>query len=149
VSDGADALQALYREAILEHGRKPRHARLPADAARRAERDNPLCGDHVAVGIALDGAIISVIGFECQGCLICTAAASMMCEALAGVSLSQARALCERYLGLVEARAPVWPDDLAGLAAFAAVNRFPARATCATLAWLALRDAIGEPPAVD
>jgi nitrogen fixation protein NifU and related proteins len=142
VTPSANDLEALYRRVILDHGRTPRHARLPAGVEFKAERDNPLCGDQVAVGIVLTGDSIASVGFEAQGCLISIAAASMMCERVSGNSLANAGDLCARYLQLVSARSERWPEDLGELAAFAAVARFPARASCASLAWQALRDAL-------
>jgi nitrogen fixation NifU-like protein len=142
VTDPNSDLDALYRELILDHGKRPRHAALPARVDRQAERDNPLCGDRVTVGIALDGETIVHIGFQAEGCLICIAAASLMCEAVTGSSCEGARDLCGRYLGLVSARAARWPEELGVLSAFAAVARFPTREACASLAWQALQDAI-------
>jgi nitrogen fixation protein NifU and related proteins len=142
VTPSAADLEALYRSVITDHGRAPRHARLPEGAQFKAERDNPLCGDQVAVGIVRAGDSIAVAGFEAQGCLISIAAASMMCERVSGNSLASAGDLCARYLQLVAARDERWPEDFGELAAFAAVARFPARASCASLAWQALRDAL-------
>jgi nitrogen fixation protein NifU and related proteins len=142
VTPSAADLEALYRRAILDHGRTPRHARLPEGVQFKAERDNPLCGDQVAVGIVLSGDSIAAVGFEAQGCLISVAAASMMCERLFGNSLASAADLCGCYLQLVSARSERWPEEFGDLAAFAAVARFPARAPCASLAWQALRDAL-------
>jgi nitrogen fixation NifU-like protein len=100
----------------------------------------------VAVGVAFDGAAIAGVGFEAEGCLICVAAASLMCEAVDRQSLAQARDLSSRYLDLVASRAATWPEELGALAAFAAVARFPARAPCASLAWQALQEAIAYGP---
>jgi nitrogen fixation NifU-like protein len=135
-------LEALYRRVIFDHGRNPRHARLPAGVRLKAERDNPLCGDRVSVGVVLEGESIAALGFEAQGCLISIAAASMMCERIAHGSAVHAGELCARYLQLVSARAETWPEEFGELGAFAAVARFPARASCASLAWQALRDAL-------
>jgi nitrogen fixation NifU-like protein len=142
MTPSAAELEALYRQTILDHGRRPRHARVPEGVQFKAERDNPLCGDQVAVGVVLAGGSIAAVGFEAQGCLISIAAASMMCERLSGNSLANAGDLCARYLQLVSARSERWPEDFGELGAFAAVARFPARASCASLAWQALRDAL-------
>lgn len=138
----APDVSALYRALLLEHGKRPRHATLPARIDRRAELDNPLCGDHVTIGVALEQELIAELGFEAEGCLICIASASLLCARVRGSSLAAARALCDRYLALVAARTPEWPSELGALCAFAAVARFPARAGCATLACTALRSAL-------
>ena len=42
-------LDELYQEVILDHNKSPRNFRVMADANRKAEGYNPLCGDHVTV----------------------------------------------------------------------------------------------------
>ena len=135
-------LEDLYRELILEHARRPRGTGLPALANRSAERDNALCGDHVRVGVELDASTVLAIGFEAQGCALSIAAASLMAEAIRGQPRQVAHALCQRHLALIAARSHAWPKELGNLGAFAGVARFPERATCAALAWHALRDAL-------
>jgi nitrogen fixation NifU-like protein len=76
----------FYRELILDHYKNPRgHGVLdPYDA--RAEGQNPLCGDEVAITLrfADDGETIDDVGFEGRGCAISQAATSMLTEIVKG-----------------------------------------------------------------
>jgi nitrogen fixation NifU-like protein len=76
----------FYRELILDHNKKPRGRGVldPHDA--RAEGQNPLCGDEVAITLrfADDGETIDDVGFEGRGCAISQAATSMLTEIVKG-----------------------------------------------------------------
>lgn len=136
-----------YPEAILAHAKRPIGRDLLPDGANRvAERDNPLCGDRVRIGLVLDEGRIAELGFQARGCALCIASASMLVAALRGKPVTEARALSERYLALVAASTAPWPEELGELTAFAAVARFPARRDCVCLSWHALRDALGADP---
>jgi nitrogen fixation NifU-like protein len=133
----------LYHAQILEHARHPRSAGVPAETDRRVSLDNPFCGDAVTVGVRLDdGGRVAAIGFEADGCAVCKASASMMTVAVTGRSASEIDAL---YASLEAMLGGGAPDEtaLGELVALAGVARFPVRRRCATLAWEALRAAVG------
>jgi hypothetical protein len=50
-SDTFDDLRDLYQEVILDHGRRPRHARRLEDFDATAKGDNPMCGDRIEVWV--------------------------------------------------------------------------------------------------
>lgn len=144
-------LQDLYQEVIIDHSRRPRNCRRQEAPTCAADGYNPLCGDRVKVYLTLDGDTIRDVSFEGSGCAISTASASMMTEALKGCSLQDARALFQRFHGLVTDQAESAPAEAVGagtaramvkLAVFEGVKQFPARVKCATLAWHALMDAV-------
>ena len=86
----------LYRELILDHYKSPRnHGALdPADA--RAEGQNPLCGDEVAITVNFDGGdTIEEIRFAGRGCAISQAATSMLTELVQGRTAAEVAA-CRR-----------------------------------------------------
>ena len=58
-SDTFDDLRDLYQEVILDHGRRPRHARRLESFDATAKGDNPMCGDRIEVWVkyAPDGTI--------------------------------------------------------------------------------------------
>ena len=73
-SDTFDDLRDLYQEVILDHGRRPRHARRLEDFDATAKGDNPMCGDRIEVWVkyAPDGTIADT-GFDARGCAISVA----------------------------------------------------------------------------
>ena len=125
----------LYQAIILEHAR--REHPIPEGAGRRAEKDNPFCGDAVEIAVHLDErGFIDTIGYRADGCAIAKASASMMCIAVAGrdaAGVAELRAALDRLLG---GEAVELPADLGALAG---VARYPVRKKCVTLAWDALR----------
>jgi nitrogen fixation NifU-like protein len=139
--------RALYSQAILDHGKRPRNARIPPSATRRVEGYNAVCGDRLALGLALDGERLREVGFEAEGCAICVASASAMTESVKGSRRAEALDRARRFLAMVrgEDDASRTDADLVDLAFFRAVGRYPVRIGCATLAWSALEDALARP----
>jgi nitrogen fixation NifU-like protein len=137
-------LTELYQEMILDHGKRPRNFGKPDHADREAEGHNPLCGDECRVYLEMDGDRLAGVSFDGQGCAISTASASLMTEAVKGLTLDDAKDLFERLHDLVT-REGVDPDSRLGkLAVFAGVRRFPLRVKCATLAWHTLLAALED-----
>ncbi len=135
-------LRDLYQEVILDHNRRPRNfGPLPA-ANRRAEGHNPLCGDRVTVYLDLVDGRLQDIAFQGSGCAISTASASLMTEALKGLTLEDARGLFKGFHDLVTLGAAEGSPDLGKLAVFTGVREYPMRVKCATLAWHALMAAL-------
>ncbi|PYQ11726.1 MAG: SUF system NifU family Fe-S cluster assembly protein [Acidobacteria bacterium] len=137
-------LRDLYQETILDHSRRPRNFRTLADADRKVEGFNPLCGDRVTVFVSLEGDQVKDISFQGSGCAISTASASMMTEKLKGKTAEEALSLFEGFHALVtgkhEARGN--GSELGKLEVFSGVSEFPIRVKCATLAWHALKAAL-------
>lgn len=140
-------LTELYQQVILDHNRSPRNFKRIESANRRAEGNNPLCGDRIQLYVQVDGDTISDIGFQMpqgSGCAISKASASLMTEAVRGKPAADAEAMFQAFR-----------DMLAGgrsapgkLAAFSGVRAFPSRIKCANLAWHALHAALqnsGDP----
>jgi nitrogen fixation protein NifU and related proteins len=137
-------LADLYRDLVLDHGRSPRNFRILACPSRTADGYNPLCGDQIHLGLRLEGEQIEEIGFQGSGCAISRASASLMTQAVRGMTAEQARRLLtEVHLLLTEG--PEAAADLAALGKLAALSgvwQFPARVKCASLAWHTLRSAL-------
>lgn len=140
-------LRELYQEVILDHSKKPRHFREMAEANHHADGHNPLCGDRVTVYLHVKGDVVEDVSFKGAGCSISTASASMMADALRGRSVTEVKALFDRFHELVTAE----PGDtgeavdeaaLGKLAVFAGVSEFPMRVKCATLAWHTMKAAL-------
>jgi nitrogen fixation protein NifU and related proteins len=134
-------LRDLYQEVILDHNRHPRNFGALPGADRRAEGHNPLCGDQVAVYLALDGDVIKDVSFEGSGCAISTASASLMTEAVKGKTVAEARRLFGGFHDLLTGEGEAG-EELGKLAAFEGVREYPMRVKCATLAWHTLKAAL-------
>ncbi|HTG31909.1 MAG TPA: SUF system NifU family Fe-S cluster assembly protein [Thermoanaerobaculia bacterium] len=135
-------LRDLYQEVILDHNRRPRNFGPLPNANRRAEGHNPLCGDRVTVYLNVADGHIGAVRFEGSGCAISTASASLMTEALKGLTLEDARDLFKGFHDLVTLGAGEGSPDLGKLAVFTGVREYPMRVKCATLAWHALMAAL-------
>jgi nitrogen fixation protein NifU and related proteins len=84
----------LYRELILDHYRSPRNQGRLDGADITYEDDNPLCGDHIRLDLALDDENrVRDVAWEGEGCAISMASASMLSEAIKGKSLEELRHL--------------------------------------------------------
>jgi nitrogen fixation NifU-like protein len=133
-------LRDLYQEVILDHNRRPRNFGPLPEANRQAEGHNPLCGDRVTVYLDVAGDRIQGVSFEGAGCAISTASASLMTEALKGLSVEEARTLFHAFHVLVTQGDE--GEDLGKLAVFTGVREYPMRVKCATLAWHTLMAAL-------
>lgn len=141
-----DEVQELYRELILDHARSPRHFGKLDHMTHSAEGINPLCGDKLKLYLDVDGQeTIRAAAFEGSGCAISVASASLMTDAIIGLSSTDAinyfRTVTKHLTG---ANSPTGQAfvDLGKLRALEGVREFPSRVKCATLAWHALRSAL-------
>ena len=135
-------LRDLYQEVILDHTRRPRNFGTLPNANREARGHNPLCGDQVSVYLQMNGDRIEDIAFQGSGCAISTASASLMTEALKGLTVAEARELFHGFHDLVTTGGD--PDALGKLAVFSGVREYPIRVKCATLAWHAVQAALDQ-----
>jgi nitrogen fixation NifU-like protein len=135
-------LRDLYQEVILDHYKHPRNRGTLAHCSKSADGFNPLCGDRITVELETDGERITDIRFEGSGCAISMASASMMTEAVKGLTESEAHQIFADFRRLVTGEAEPEDVDLGKLAVFAGVRDYPTRVKCATLTWHTLANAI-------
>lgn len=141
--DSTDAFAALYRDTVLDHGRAPRHAGALPPPARSAQASNPLCGDRIEVDVHLDArGAVAQLRHRTQGCLICTASASLMAADVAG---RDAAAVAARLDVLRRGLVSGDGNGLGELAALTGVSAHPSRHRCALLPWEALQAAMAAP----
>jgi nitrogen fixation NifU-like protein len=142
-------LSGLYQDLILDHNRAPENYRQMADANRRAEGSNPLCGDRLTVWLKIENDTIKDVTFQGSGCAISKASASLMTAAVKGRTKTEAEALFQRFRRLVTGDLPeAEAGTLGKLAVFSGLSQFPVRVKCASLSWHALKAALNEPDAV-
>jgi nitrogen fixation NifU-like protein len=145
-----DDLRDLYQEIIIDRARHPRHAKRPLRADREAKGDNPLCGDRLTLWLAhTPEGRIAEAGFEAKGCAISLASADLMAEAVAGLTPEEAEILADAVqhlarTGETKELPPALAERFETLLPLGGVHEFPSRVKCATLAWHALRAALGR-----
>ncbi len=118
-----------YHAQILDHYKHPHNRGRLEPATHQARESNPLCGDEISLTLRVDGANrIEDVRFEGEGCAISMASASLLTDAIKGMTVADARAL-DRAAVLTNLQAPL-----------SAV-----REQCALLVLKALRAAVAEP----
>lgn len=137
-------LDELYREIILDHYRSPRNRGSLDQPSASSEGDNPLCGDEVRIDLAIRDGRISDVRFVAKGCSISQASASMMTEAIKGLSLEEVESLFEMFKGMMYGADEVNVEALGDLEALQGVRKFPVRVKCATMAWNTMKEALEE-----
>jgi nitrogen fixation NifU-like protein len=136
---------ALYQEMILDHYRRPRNKGTLEQADASVEIKNPLCGDEIGLQVAFDGDNVCDLRFSGRGCSISQASASMMTQLVKGKSTEEIDVIRKQFRNLMLGNSAAVDDaQLGSLRALAGVARFPARVTCALLAWNALESALAE-----
>ena len=139
-------LRELYQELILDHTKCPRNFGTLEAANHTAQGDNPLCGDQLTLYLEVEGDRIQEIRFQGKGCAISTASASLMTEAIKGMTTEEVAVLFRRFHKVITT--PTGQDvdlvELGKLAALAGVREFPLRVKCASLAWHTLRSALAD-----
>lgn len=136
----SDDLNELYQEMILDHNRNPRNFGVLADANRKAEGNNPLCGDHFTVFLKLEDGVIKDVKFEGAGCAISKASASLMTEQLKGKTTAEAQTCFDGFQNMVTTGHG--EEALGKLCVLSGVHKFPMRVKCAILSWHAMLAAL-------
>jgi nitrogen fixation NifU-like protein len=152
-------LESMYQEIILEHYRRPLHAGLREPFDAEVQHINPTCGDEVRLRVTLKDAggepAIADVSYETLGCSISRASTSVMADMIIGKTVTEAMAVSDEFLHLMQSRGEAEPDEevLGDAVAFEGVSRYPARIKCALLGWMAWKDAtaraLGERAADD
>lgn len=137
-------LERLYKEAILEHYKRPRNRGTLQGATHVHEGLNPSCGDELELHLRVADGVVTEARFVGVGCAISQASASMMTDRIQGEPVAKALALAEGFKAMIRGAPPA--DDLGEAAALQGVSRLPARVKCADLPWITLEHALaGEP----
>jgi nitrogen fixation NifU-like protein len=136
------ALDDIYKEVILDHYKSPRNKRELPGAELKCTANNPLCGDEITVFAHVDDGTVAEVTFQGAGCSISQSSASMMTEAVGGVSVEDARRLAGEFRGMMAGDVEPSEDRFGDLVALKGVVKYPIRIKCAVLAWDVLQDAL-------
>ena len=135
----------IYKEIILENYKATRNKRAVEDETHSSEGANPSCGDDLELHVRESDGRIEDIAYEGMGCSICCASANLLCDAVRGKTLNEARAIVSQYRSmLLEDGEPEFPDDAGDLEAMQGVKKYPVRIKCALLAWNTLSNILGD-----
>ena len=136
------ALDDIYKEVILDHYKSPRNKRELPGAELKCTANNPLCGDEITVFAHVDDGTVAEVTFQGAGCSISQSSASMMTEAVGGVSIDDARRLAGEFRGMMAGDVEPDEQEFGDLVALKGVVKYPIRIKCAVLAWDVLQEAL-------
>lgn len=138
-------LDQLYRQVIMDHYKHPRNRGTFSEGdSLTVSMNNPTCGDKIQIHLKLDGDKIADVKYTGEGCSISQSSASMMTEAIKGLTIDQFHKMLFVFSELVQGRDSDEEADLGDAVALEGVSQFPARIKCATLAWKAMEKALRE-----
>jgi nitrogen fixation NifU-like protein len=139
-------LESLYREVILDHSKRPHGRGLVEGGAAESHQVNPTCGDELTVRLHADatGTRLASVSWEGHGCSISQASASLMHDVLEDLAPDEVTARIAAFRDMIRSRGADEGDEelLGDAVALAGVSRYVARVKCASLAWVAVEDAL-------
>jgi nitrogen fixation NifU-like protein len=140
-------LESMYQDIILDHYRNPHHKGLRDPFDAEVYHVNPTCGDEVKLRVVVKdtgaGPVVADVSYDCLGCSISQASASVMTDLVIGKPVGEAMRVGDAFLELMQSKGQAEPDEdvLEDAVAFAGVSKYPARIKCALLGWMAWKDA--------
>jgi nitrogen fixation NifU-like protein len=129
----------------MDHYKNPRNKGVLEDGALTINMNNPTCGDRIQLTLKVEDGKIESAKFDGEGCSISLASASMMTQAVKGLSVEEAVKLANIFYDMMLGKD--YDDesiDLGDIEALQGVSKFPARIKCATLAWKAMEQGVGS-----
>ncbi|SDZ59702.1 nitrogen fixation protein NifU [Evansella caseinilytica] len=136
-------LDTLYRQVIMDHYKNPRNRGELEGDTLTVNMNNPTCGDRIQLHMKVEDGKIKDAKFLGEGCSISLSSASMMTQAVKGLSVEDALKLSEIFSAMMLGKEYDEGDfDLGDIEALQGVSKFPARIKCATLAWKAMEKGI-------
>ena len=141
------SFEGLFGQMIMDHFRTPRN-RDPLDAPTLTAYElNPFCGDLIDLKLRLNGhGAVDGVCAHSEGCSIIQASASMMSEAVKGMTVKEMEDLSGRFRSFLRPKPGETPasSDLGDLCSLGVVKQYPVRIKCALLPWTALEEAIAQ-----
>lgn len=133
----------LYRDIILEHFKSPRNPGRLDKPTLTSHGANPFCGDEMDLTLRVEGGALADIRVDGKGCSISQSSASMMTDAVKGLTLEKAEELAQRFKATMLHNAPLEvPPEMEDLKALEGVKKYPVRIKCAILSWNTLLEGI-------
>ena len=85
----------VNEDVIRDHLEKPFHCGTIKDASIIWSKRNPACGDEVTLSLRISQETIIEAWHQVRGCMLCKAAASILCEHLQNVPVLQAQEISD------------------------------------------------------
>ena len=131
-------LKELYRQVLMDHFRNPRHKGLVNNKSyANVFLTNPGCGDEITMQLKIESGKIIDIKHDGKGCSVCCASASICCERLINIDISEANRVINEFYKMIKGiqfdQSLINKDELS----LSGVSQIPARINCASLAWKA------------
>lgn len=133
----------LYRQVIMDHYKSPRNKGLTGNGKQNHLR-NPSCGDDITVEVEIENNTIKHVHHDGTGCSICCSSASVMTEVLTGKDVEEAKKIIANYCNMIKGEEIDDEDALEEALVYQGVAQFPARMKCATIAWKAVEELLGD-----
>lgn len=145
-NEAGSNLDAVYQQVILQHNRHPVGFNQTDGASFTVEGHNPVCGDHVSMGVFFDDGktVLQSVAFALESCAICTASASLLCQQLQQLPVNQVIGLADEFINFIQQGSELHSETLEPMQAFAELHRLPTRQRCATLPWETLLKMLQE-----
>ena len=136
-------LDNLYQEVILDHYKRPQTKKLATIFDAQVHHVNPSCGDEIDLNLVIRDDVVTSITWDGVGCSISQASVSILTDLLIGKSLTEAYAIHDNFVALMQSKGAISGDEsvLEDAIALAGVSKYPARIKCALLGWMAFKDA--------
>ncbi|PJA27794.1 MAG: SUF system NifU family Fe-S cluster assembly protein [candidate division Zixibacteria bacterium CG_4_9_14_3_um_filter_46_8] len=134
----SEALDALYRDILMDHYRNPRGKRKLLNPEIHNHGENPLCGDELEMEIKIDGDRVADIYVSCAGCAVSVSSGSMLAEIIKGKSLAEVKRIARAVKAMLTGGEVIDEIELGDLEVLEGVKKFPVRVKCALLSWATL-----------
>lgn len=136
------ALDALYRDVILEHYREPHGRSAVADATAHAEGINPVCGDELDLALRVEDGRCTGVQVDGRGCAISVASGSILFDLIEGKTVEEAARTLAAVRAVLRGEPVPCGIDLGDFDALEGVKHYPVRIKCALLPWTTLEEAL-------
>jgi len=101
----------MLQQMLTDHYRNPRNRGIVEHSDKMVKNYNSACGDLVSFSVLFSGDRIQDIKFEGKGCVISQATASLLTEAIKGMTKDQVRALDKEFISRL-VQLPLGPTRL-------------------------------------
>ena len=91
-------MDALYREAIMDHYRHPRRKGHLEESDIHYHDTNPFCGDDITIELKVEDGKVVDAAFNGSGCAISMATASMLMEEIVGMDVEDLKKWDKEYI---------------------------------------------------